>query len=428
MKTDAAREPNTPPDPGGGSLTSLAATTPGGVAARVGTARAASERALRLTATAWGLAWMVSLAATLSSSPDLTVQPTLILIALGALFASWLLLAFVRAVPTWQFVIVASMTAVVNAWALNLDSLTSTTLLLTTWLNLATIQAALLMRRRLSVLLIGSVSAAILVILTVRLLTSDVFTTYNGRVVTAFAYAVSVGMAALIAATTLRQAGDTADASAAELRLRLVESAERRSRHDEVMRVSRLLHDTCINTLGAIRNGSGLRDPDAVRARCADDLVDLTQFANRTSLLAARSVEDLALEAQRQGRLKGISVDTHIAARHDLRLNPHVWRAAVGATREALINVAKHSGQQSARVHIAEDANALVVTVSDDGVGWNGLAPQDGGIERSIRARVHLSGGSVDILTREYRGTSVVMTWPGATSPTLTPPPERVIP
>ncbi|MCX7172919.1 MAG: PAS domain S-box protein [Proteobacteria bacterium] len=85
--------------------------------------------------------------------------------------------------------------------------------------------------------------------------------------------------------------------------------------------------------------------------------------------------------------------------------------------RELLINVSKHAMVGAAEVSVVTDGDNLVLTVSDDGVGFDGkrwLAPSaDGGYGLfSVRERVTYFGGDMQIDSQPGHGTMVVMTLP----------------
>jgi signal transduction histidine kinase len=87
--------------------------------------------------------------------------------------------------------------------------------------------------------------------------------------------------------------------------------------------------------------------------------------------------------------------------------------------RELLANVVKHSGVRSAVVEIGRSGNAIRVTVSDEGHGFDPGAP--GGQEASggfglfsIRERLRQLGGAFEVESAPGRGTRVSMRVPDA--------------
>jgi signal transduction histidine kinase len=76
------------------------------------------------------------------------------------------------------------------------------------------------------------------------------------------------------------------------------------------------------------------------------------------------------------------------------RLTPARREALRDATREALTNVAKHSGASKARVRIGRRAEVLRVEIADDG---DGGADADGAGLTGLRQRVEALDGRLEI-------------------------------
>lgn len=103
----------------------------------------------------------------------------------------------------------------------------------------------------------------------------------------------------------------------------------------------------------------------------------------------------------------------------DEPVSPAVVVAVMGATEEALRNVARHAGGASTRVVRTTLTGALSpqrieVRIQDDGVGF---MPHDVPVTRlglalSISARLHSVGGSGEVSSRPGEGTEVVLLWP----------------
>ena len=91
------------------------------------------------------------------------------------------------------------------------------------------------------------------------------------------------------------------------------------------------------------------------------------------------------------------------------------------AARELLINAAKHGNSDHATLECESDDAEIILRVIDDGVGFDpseaALAAQCGSGLASIRRRIRLIGGSLEIHSRPGEGTTVILR-----APTDTPP------
>jgi signal transduction histidine kinase len=80
---------------------------------------------------------------------------------------------------------------------------------------------------------------------------------------------------------------------------------------------------------------------------------------------------------------------------------------------EALHNCVKHAGASAATVSLDGRADELVLTVTDDGCGFD---PAAGGVrghgQRTMRERALLCGGTLQVDSAPGRGTSVVVRVP----------------
>ncbi|UVE94922.1 ATP-binding protein [Dietzia sp. B32] len=88
--------------------------------------------------------------------------------------------------------------------------------------------------------------------------------------------------------------------------------------------------------------------------------------------------------------------------------------AVLGAVREALVNVAKHAGVDTADVFVENDGRTLSAFVRDRGCGFDPDAV-DGdrhGLAQSIRHRVESRGGTVRVRSTLGRGTEIGIEMP----------------
>ena len=98
--------------------------------------------------------------------------------------------------------------------------------------------------------------------------------------------------------------------------------------------------------------------------------------------------------------------------------------------RELLFNVVKHSKTLSAKVHLKEDGQLLQVTVSDTGAGFDATAFQQG--QRgsgfglfSIRERIGLVGGNIEVDSTDGKGARFTLSVPLASPETAQPSPSK---
>lgn len=189
---------------------------------------------------------------------------------------------------------------------------------------------------------------------------------------------------------------------------RLADERQERARHEERANLANQLHDSVLQTLHAIRQDAD--DPSQVRyvarrqerelRRTIDEFRSPYVHSLKARLLATRDeIEDV----------HRIEVDAVI--RDDAEMTEGL-ASLVDATREALVNAAKHSGEDHVDLYSECVAGVAHVYVRDRGAGFEPDSRDDGGLMYSVRRRVAGAGGSVSVSSRPGAGTEVRLEMP----------------
>jgi len=173
--------------------------------------------------------------------------------------------------------------------------------------------------------------------------------------------------------------------------------------------VARTLHDGVLQTLAVVQR----RSPDSDLADLAREQErELRQFLfgldhERGDLLTELRRVAATAEARHGLNVSLTVVDT------PRRLPDKVVAALAGATGEALTNAAKHGGSSHVVVFVDPGADELLVSVNDDGTGFDTAATPEGvGMGRSIRGRMAEVDGSVEVRSTPGDGTEVALRVP----------------
>jgi phage shock protein PspC (stress-responsive transcriptional regulator)/signal transduction histidine kinase len=187
----------------------------------------------------------------------------------------------------------------------------------------------------------------------------------------------------------------------------LVEERSERIRSDERAEMAAHLHDSVLQTLALIQRSAD--DPRAVVGLARGQERELRAWLfGRTPARADLDLGD-ALEAtaaeieQRQG----VPIET-VRVGGACPLDDPL-RALVAATREAIVNAARHSGAPVVAVYEEVEPDQVTVFVRDRGRGFDpaSIATDRGGIAESITGRMQRNGGAVVIRSRPGQGTEV---------------------
>lgn len=307
--------------------------------------------------------------------------------------------------PGWLVVVVAYVAFVVD-WAL-VESPDDPLLLAACWqANLAAALPAAVVRGRAGLVL--PVAAAFVVPVAMVVTWPDSGSTLPPAVTaTALAIVVATRLGLPVLLDFARSADrERTTTLAREHALEVRRAASRRAAED-----ARVLHDTVINTLGALANGgAGVLDRETVRARCARDVATVEAMT-----------EDMRLPLDGLGIRSGLVADgirvvhTGISddelARREALLPGDVLEGLARASTELVRNAAKHSGAEEVVVDIALRDGGLIVTVTDHGVGFDGGAPRGRGLAESVVGRLAGTGVEVGIESAPGRGTRATLSW-----------------
>ncbi|MBM6404446.1 sensor histidine kinase [Phycicoccus sp. CSK15P-2] len=208
---------------------------------------------------------------------------------------------------------------------------------------------------------------------------------------------------------------------ATQARLAVVERD--RGVQDERERISREIHDTLAQGFTSVVTlaraaDAALARGDVATARERIGIVERTAVDN---LAEARLIVAELTPGHLQSRTLAEALQrlgTAVSREDGLRASVTVDGEPVplgGVTevvllrtaQEALSNVRRHAGAGRVDVTLAYEPERVVLTVADDGRGFDTTADRDGFGLDGVRARAAEVGGSVDLDTAPGRGTSV---------------------
>jgi signal transduction histidine kinase len=259
----------------------------------------------------------------------------------------------------------------------------------------------------------------------------------QGRVWQTFGLAVTGSLAIALVATVyagrlaarieqqqLKDAETARDLQRLSSRLLTAQEEERRSiareLHDEVGQVLTAIKVELAVAQRAIEARGG--QPDALA-----DVRSITDGALHTvrdlsHLLHPAMLDDLGLAAAIDWYLKGFSRRHGVKIellqdRMEERLTADTEAAVYRIVQEALTNVAKHAQATTCRVYLQRLTNTLLVTIEDDGIGFEPDAPRQPGATRGIglvgiRERVTQLRGELRLESAPGKGTRLTVEVP----------------
>lgn len=190
--------------------------------------------------------------------------------------------------------------------------------------------------------------------------------------------------------------------------LRLTALADHGARLEERARLAADIHDDVLQRLAAIR-----RDlPDAA-ARAA--LERQERKLRRIHLDEEPENEDASLSEELDRLVEEFpDLPVRTASTGRAPMPRQIVTVVTAAARETLTNVRNHAHANRVWIAVLEDADGVLITVRDNGVGFDfdeaALTARGRlGLSLSVKARVENVGGSVQVRSRKGRGTEVEM-------------------
>jgi two-component system, NarL family, sensor histidine kinase DevS len=208
-----------------------------------------------------------------------------------------------------------------------------------------------------------------------------------------------------------------------KLRLSIASSERERRRwarelHDETLQelgALMLLHDTALKRGDAeVMRRSLERARDQIQQTIAglEGLITELRPAALDELGVAAALEALIDHARAASGLR-VSADLDLAFGDGrARLAPELESTLYRLAQEALNNVMKHAQARNVRISMEALGDSLVLTVADDGRGFDVEdAPQRFGLV-GMRERVVLAGGELEVESEPGAGTRVIAKLP----------------
>ena len=194
---------------------------------------------------------------------------------------------------------------------------------------------------------------------------------------------------------------------------------------EERERIAKELHDGIIQSLFAVGmnlQGTALMAATPETAARVESAVgeldrvirDLRNyiFGLRPGILADRQLNQ-ALEAlgEEVGSTAHISVDVEVDGAVSAALSSRSHEI-VQLTREALSNITRHARAKRALVRLTRRGANAILTIEDDGAGFDAHGPSSGNGLRNMRERAGAMGGTLRITSATGKGTKLRFTFP----------------
>jgi signal transduction histidine kinase len=240
--------------------------------------------------------------------------------------------------------------------------------------------------------------------------------------------AISIDNARLYEQTNAALTQRVRELDEANAQLQRLTSLVINAQEEERRRLSRDLHDDTAQALTSLLVRMRLLARQAVKDEVKHgllDLLDLTTQAlddvRRMALdLRPSTLDDLglvpAVESYAREFAERWGIDVRVSAAGGKRLARDIELIVYRIVQEALANIAKHAGATRVAIEFRREHDHLVVTVDDDGRGFDvaaTLASRERGLGLfGMQERAQLAGGYLNLRSAPDTGTTVTLVVP----------------
>ncbi|MBI4458609.1 MAG: sensor histidine kinase [Acidobacteria bacterium] len=213
----------------------------------------------------------------------------------------------------------------------------------------------------------------------------------------------------------------TAKNNLERLSARVVEAQE-----EERRSISRELHDQIGQVLTAIKVNLGMVEQKMVagpelreRIRESKLLAEqaMQEIRDLARLLRPTMLDDLGLVPALEWYVRGFSrrfgIPVNLEIDRKLRRLPEQWETSLyRSVQEALTNTIRHSEATKVFIHLEESSENLILTVEDNGQGFEFSSPKGGLGLIGMSERARQLGGTLSVESKQHAGTRVRITLP----------------
>ena len=221
------------------------------------------------------------------------------------------------------------------------------------------------------------------------------------------------------------------------LRSQYEEHIQQAARQEERTRLARDLHDAVKQQLFVVQTAAATVetrfDADPGGARAALEQVRtaareaMTEMEAMIDQLQSRPVENTGLvdALKRQGEALGFRTGADVKLEigdlpDNTLLPPGTQQALLRGAQEALANIGRHARASHVTISLGTAGHALELTIKDDGVGFDPLAPRTGMGVQNMTARAGVLGASFMLTSAPGAGTLVRFSVPCLARPSRT--------
>ena len=194
-----------------------------------------------------------------------------------------------------------------------------------------------------------------------------------------------------------------------EAQAKLAEQERQNTRHEARVELARQLHDSYLQTLVSTR--AAAKDPEQVRYLTRRQERELRRTIAEFQSPFSKSFRVALMRCRDEVNELYPNADIDEVIRDDVAVTPAL-DAALGASREAMLNAAKHSTTSEIDIYSELNNGLMTIHIRDRGTGFDAEKTGRRGMMLSMVSPVEAVGGRVTIASKRGEGTEVTIEVP----------------
>ena len=194
-----------------------------------------------------------------------------------------------------------------------------------------------------------------------------------------------------------------------EAQAKLAEQERQNTRHEARVELARQLHDSYLQTLVSTR--AAAKDPEQVRYLTRRQERELRRTIAEFQSPFFKSFRVALMRCRDEVNELYPKTEIDEVIRDDAAVTPAL-EAALGASREAMLNAAKHSATSEIDIYSELNNGLMTIHIRDRGTGFDAEKTGRRGMMLSMVSPVEAVGGRVTIASKRGEGTEVTIEVP----------------
>lgn len=151
-----------------------------------------------------------------------------------------------------------------------------------------------------------------------------------------------------------------------------------------------------------------LSELNELLGECIQDIRNLSKTLITEQIIHFGLVESIEREIQRIQKLRLLTIEL-MTRKNDIDISPKHGLILFRIIQESINNILKHSGAKNVTIQLEDDQEALKITISDNGKGFNTKSMKDGSGLKNMEVRAKLIHAEFSIESKLKEGTKTLI-------------------